>query len=167
MNRKGFADIVWVAIAGLGLLLGMFGPKLVASFGDVVNGGNKNQTKQVHKVDLKYTMGYMDEKGKFIKVGDYSKREDMQNIIAEQPKEKWSTKVMIIVGFLLVLAIAFPSKAVQLLLQGNKNFKQIIVGLEEGLNAIPPEQAAIVKTNLSKKMDTKAKEAVKKVKVKL
>jgi ABC-type Zn2+ transport system substrate-binding protein/surface adhesin len=128
------------------------------------NGGNKNQTKQVHKIDLKYTQGYLDEKGHFVKVGDYSRKEDMQNVIAQQAPEKWSTKIAIIIGILVILAIAFPSVAINLWLKAKANIKQIVTGVEQAKLQMTPDQKAILETNLSKKMDAKAKAQVKKIK---
>jgi len=166
MNKKGFTGLETVlAIGVIGLLIGLFAPKTVASFGDIFNGGNKNQTKQIHKLEEKYTIGRLDTKGHFVKLGDYSKKEDLQNLVAQQVPEKWSTKVKIIIGFVLVLAIAFPTIATKVILQGKTNLKQIVTGLEEAKKQLPPESVTILDTNLSKKMDTPAKTAVKKVKV--
>jgi competence protein ComGC len=164
MSRKGFTGIEIALVVGvIGLMIGLFAPKTVASIGDVFNGGNKNQTKQIHKIDLKYTMGYLDEKGKFVKVGDYSKKEDMQNVVAEQPKEKWSTKVMILIGFVVVLAIAFPAKAIQLWLKAKSNLKQIITGVALAKTQMTADQVKILDNSLSKKTDTSTKKVVKKI----
>ena len=166
MNRKGFTGLETVlAIGVIGLLIGLFAPKTVASFGDIWNGGNKNQTKQSQKYEKKYTIGSLDEHGKFVKMGDYSEKQELQNAIAQQALEKWSTKVKIILGLVIVLAVVFPSIATKLILQGKTNLKQIVTGLEEAKKQLPPESVTILDTNLSKKMDTPAKTAVKKVKV--
>jgi hypothetical protein len=167
-NKKGIAEIVLLGIAAIiGLTVWIAGPNMLKATGAMFNGGDRNQAKQIHKVDLKYTMGYLDEKGRFVKAGDYAKKEEYQNIKQEEAPEKWGTKVKIIIGIVIVLGIAFPATAVNIIMQLRKNMKQIVTGVEDGLSAIPPESAAIVKTNLSKKMDTKAKMAVKKIKVKL
>jgi hypothetical protein len=77
MNRKGFTGIeTIIAIGVIGLIIGIFGKQTIASLGDLFNGGNKNQTKQVHKIDEKYTIGRLDARGHFVKIGDYAKKED-------------------------------------------------------------------------------------------
>jgi hypothetical protein len=167
-KNKGFTGLETVlAIAVLGALIGLFAPKTIASLGDIWNGGNKNQTKQVHKIDVKTTMGYMDEKGKFVKVGDYSKKEDMENVIAQQAPEKWSTKVKIILGFVIILAIAFPAKALQMYFKAKDNITQIVTGIEQAKKVLPPTSVATLQTNLSMKMDSSAKDAVSAIKEKL
>lgn len=80
MNKRGFTGLETVlAIGVIGLLIGLFAPKTVASFGDLFNGGNKNQTKQSQKFEKKYTIGSLDEHGKFIKMGDYKNNIYLKN----------------------------------------------------------------------------------------
>jgi competence protein ComGC len=163
-NKKGFTGIeVVLAIAVIGLMAGMFLPKTVASFGDLFNGGNKNQQKQTYTVSEKYPIGTLDEKGKFVRMGDYSKSETHLNLAAQQAPEKWSTKIAIVVGILVVLAIAFPAVAVNLWLKAKANMKQIITGVQQAKINLPPASVAILESDLSKKMDMKAKAQVKKV----
>jgi competence protein ComGC len=164
MNRKGFTGLETVlAIGVIGLLIGLFAPKTVASFGDVFNGGNKNQTKQVHKLEEKYTIGRLDTKGHFVKLGDYSKKEDLQNLVAQQAPEKWSTKVKIILGLIVVLAIAFPTVATNMIIKAKSNLKQIITGVALAKTQMTPEQIKILETSLSKKTDLSTKAVVKKI----
>ena len=164
MNRKGFADIVILAILALGAIGIVFGPKLVGSVGDVFNGGNKNQTKQTEKISESYPIGHLDQKGNFVKMGDYKKSEDRLNLIAQQPPEKWSTKIKIILGILVVAAIAFPTITTKLWLQAKANMTQIVTGIEQAKKVLSPASVATLQTNLSMKMDSSAKDAVSAIK---
>lgn len=165
MNKKGFTGIeTLLAIGILGLLIGLFAPKTVASIGDVFNGGTKDKTQQRYEMREKFPVGTLDEKGKFVRMGDYDKSEKRLNIIAEQPPEKWSTKVKIIIGFAIVLAIAFPTVATNMLIKARSNIRQIITGVEQAKINLPPSAVATLEANLSKKTNLDTKALVKKVK---
>jgi hypothetical protein len=162
MNKRGFTGLETVlAIGVLGLLIGLFAPKTIASVGDVFNGGNKNQTKQTEKISESYPVGRLDVKGNFVKMGDYKKSEDRLNLVAQQPPEKWSTKVKIILGVLIVLAIAFPAITTKLWLKAKSNITQIVTGIEQAKKQLPKDAIITLETNLSKKMDSDAKDQVK------
>jgi flagellar basal body-associated protein FliL len=163
MNKKGLAEIVLIALLALGAIGIVFGPKLIGSVGDVFNGGNKNQLRQTEKLSESYPIGHLDQKGNFVKMGDYKKSEDRLNLIAQQPPEKWSTKIKIILGVLVVLAIAFPTITTKLWLKAKTNMAQIITGIEQAKKAMPKSSIDTLENNLSNKMDLSAKKQVKAV----
>jgi len=168
ITRKGFTGLeVVLVVAVVGALIGLFAPKTIASVGNLWNGGTKNQSKQIHKIDEKYTIGRLDERGKFIKLGDYSKKEDLQNLVAQEAPEKWSTKVKIITGLLIVLFVAFPSLAIKAWLKAKSNIFQIVTGIEKARTKLPPDAVATLEASLSSKMDQSAKDAVVVIKERL
>jgi len=167
MNRRGFTGIEIAVVLAAIALVGYF---TIPAMGKGINSiwaGTKNQSKQVHKVDEKYTIGRLDESGKFIKLGDYTKKEEMQNLLAQEPPEKWGTKVKIIIGLVMVLAIAFPGLAIRAWLKAKSNIAQIVTGIEKARTKLPPEAVATLEASLSSKMDKSAKDVVSAVKEKL
>lgn len=171
MDRRGFTGVeTIIAIAILVVASGVTAYFAAPAIGKGVNSvwtGTKNQSKQLHKVAEKYTIGRLDEKGKFIKLGDYEKKEELQNLVAQEPPEKWSTKLKILLLIVIVFAIAFPGLAIKAWLKAKANFNQLVTGIEQAKTTLPPEAVDKLKLSLSKKMDASAKAEVKKIVAKI
>ncbi len=171
-NRKGFTGIelaiVMIAIAAIGYFAV---PPMIKAAGTIFSGGDKNQAKMTHKVEESYSMFYKDEKGNYKPAPvPYKRKEESMNYNSEAPKPTlWDTfkKWIFLLG---ALAIIFPSFGVWLFKRFKdmkNNLTQLVTGIEEAKKELPPDAVAKLETNLSKKMDTSAKTAVKKIKVKL
>ena len=116
-NRKGFTGIeTLIAIAIIGALIGFFGPQTVKSAGTLLNGGDKNQQKQIHKVNESYPVMYrVDDKGNYKPAGAYKKNEEFYNLTAQEPPETLWMKfwhlgamavvIIIILGYLGLLPV--------------------------------------------------------------
>ena len=171
-NKKGFTGIeiavVFVAIA----VIGYFAvPPTIKAAGTLFSGGDKNQTKITHKVKEQYSMFYKDEKGNYKPAPvPYKREEESMNYNSEAPKPTlWDTikKWAFLIG---TLCLIFPTFGVWLFkrfMDMKTNFTQLVKGIEEARKELPPEAVAKLENSLSRKMDTKAKTAVKLIKVKL
>jgi len=88
MNRKGFVlegvMVLWAVVAlTIGAVTIFQGPNLMKA----VTGNDKDKAKQTLKVSESYPIGHLDQKGNFVKIGDYKKSEDRLNITSEKPTE--------------------------------------------------------------------------------
>lgn len=115
-NRKGFviegAAVIWTVVSLVVGAITLFkGPEIVKSVGTLVNGGDKNQTKQTLKVSESYPVGHLDAKGNFVKIGDYKKSEDRLNLVAEKPKETLWEKFLHL-GWMAVIIIGLISAGI-------------------------------------------------------
>ncbi|MFA6971816.1 MAG: hypothetical protein WC208_10495 [Gallionella sp.] len=115
MNRKGFVIegvlVIWAIVAlTIGAVAFFQGPNLVKA----VTGSDRNSSKQTLESSEKYTMGRLDDKGNFVKVGDYDKKLKTLNITAEKPPETWWEKfwhlgiMAVIIIILLTIAFSTP-----------------------------------------------------------
>jgi Sec-independent protein translocase protein TatA len=160
-NRKGFANIVLISVFAICAAVAIFaGPKLMSGVHNMW-AGDKNTNKQVHTQKIKYTQGYLDEKGKFIKVGDYSKDEAFQNVVAEQPPKTLMEILMPWMGLLVIAIIAIPGFGVWLYKKMRGNFSQLVTGVEEAKSQMDAENRAKLENALSRKTDANTKRAVK------
>lgn len=104
-NKKGFvlesAAIIWIVGALVVGAVAIFQGKAIAG---AITGSDRNTSKQTSSVVEKYTMGRIDAKGNFVKVGDYSKSDTKLNLIAEQPPETLWQKFWHL-GFMAVVII--------------------------------------------------------------
>jgi len=171
-NRKGFViegmAAMWLVVSLIVGAVAIFkGPEIIKSTGSIFNGGDKNQTRQVHNVTESYPIGHLDDKGKFVKMGDYKKKEEQLNLVAVQPPLTWMQKYGWILLLFGIAMIAFPSLAVKIYMRARSNLSQIVTGIEEAKTKLPKESVDILETNLSKKMDTSVKKQIKSIKAKL
>jgi hypothetical protein len=119
-NRKGMVEVaamVWlVGIVVGGLVTWLAGPALIKSFGNLANGGDKNQQKIVHKVDKTRTYFELDEASGKYKPAFVDKTSEYSNELAAQepPETLWekfwkmgvmSVVIIIVLGYLGILPI--------------------------------------------------------------
>jgi len=162
LNKRG--DVLLVLIVAIACVTAIVaGPKLMAGLHNVWT-GDKNTNKQVHTQSIKYTMGYMDEKGRFVKVGDYSKNEAFQNIVAEQPPKSFMEIIMPWLGIIVIAIIAIPGFGVWLYRKARGNFSQLVSGIEEAKTQMDADSVAKLNNALSRKTDSNTKKVVKNTK---
>jgi len=169
LNRKGFilegAAVLWVTISLIIGTVAIFkGPDIVKSLGSVWNGGDKNQTKQTYELSERYPVGTMDAQGKFIKMGDYDKKEKRLNLVAVQPPLTFWQKYGWVFLLLGIAIIACPSFGIWIYNKARNNIAQLITGIEEAKKQMPKASADILSANLSRKMDASVKTKIKKIK---
>ena len=114
MNRKGFVIegvfVLWAIVAlTIGAVVIFQGSNIVKA----VKGSDRNTSKQTLDSSERYTMGRIDDKGNFVKVGDYDKRLKTLNIVAEKPPETlwekfWHLGIMAVV-IIILLTIVFST----------------------------------------------------------
>lgn len=165
-NRKGIVGIddaiVICAIVLAGAAAIWLADATSKSIHDVF-GGNKNQAKQVYKLEETRTPFYQDATGKFVPgVKQDSRKEYRENVLQTEPPLTWFQKYGWILIILVVLAIAFPAVTISVWSKAKSNLSQIVTGIEQAKTQLPPASVAILENNLSKKMDTNAKKVVKK-----
>jgi len=168
-NRKGFIGIddaiVVCAVIAVGALAVWFaGPSASKSIHDIWS-GNKNQAKQVYKLEESRTPFYQDEKGKFVPASKQdSRKEYRENVVATEPPLTWFQKYGWILIVFVILIIAFPAFGISIYTKAKANLAQLVTGIEQAKTQLPPASIAILESNLSKKMDLSVKAQVKKIK---
>lgn len=167
-NRKGFVIESMLAlgafIAICGATVFFAGPKAGQTIHEFFS-GNKNQAKQVYKVEENRTPFYQDANGKFVPAPKQDwRREYRENVLSTEPPltfwQKYGGFVLLGIAFL----IAFPTVAIGIFTKARNNLSQIIVGIEEAKKQLPKASQDILTANLSRKMDTSVKAKVKKIK---
>lgn len=169
LNKKGFTGIEVAIIALAIAAIGYFAiPPTVKAVGTLATGGDKNQKKQIHKVDEQYAMFYKDEKGVFVPAKTpYKRVEYMENFDSEAPKPTlWETlkKWIFLIGIAVIIFPAFGVWLFKRIIDLKNNFAQLVTGIEQAKKTMTPEAVKILETSLSKKTNTDTKVLVKKVK---
>lgn len=167
-NRKGFVLESMLAVGALIAIIGgvvwFAGPTASKSIHDLWS-GNKNQAKQVYKVEENRTPFYQDASGKFVPVPKQDwRREYRENVLSTEPPLTFWQKYG---GYFVLFGIAmvvFPSFGVWVFTRAKSNLSQLITGIEEAKKQMPKSSVDILSANLSRKMDTSVKASVKKIK---
>jgi len=170
MNKKrgiiGIDDaIVVCVVVAVGALAVWFAGPSVSKTVSSLWGGNKNQAKQVYKYEENRTSYYQDDKGRFVPAPKQDwKRETRENVLSVEPPLTWFQKYggyLVLIG---ITIIAFPSFGAWLTTKARSNLSQLVTGIEQAKIQLPKDSVTILENNLSKKMDTKVKAQVKKIK---
>ena len=168
-NKKGIfgiddAVVVCALIIVSALSIWFAGPSASKSIHDLWS-GNKNQAKQVYKVEENRTPFYQDANGKFVPAPKQDwRREYRENALSTEPPLTWFQKygwILIVIG---VVFVAFPTFAISVFSKAKSNIAQIVTGVEQAKTQMPASSVAILESNLSKKMDQTVKDKVKKIK---
>lgn len=168
-NRKGIVGIDDAIVVGLIIAVGALavwfaGPSASKTVHDIFS-GNKNQAKQVYKLDESRTPFYQDGKGNFVPATKQDiRKEYRENVLSTEPPLTWFQKYGGYLVLLGIIIVAFPSFGVWLTTKARSNFAQLVTGIEQAKISLPKSSVDILESNLSKKMDKKVKAQVKKVK---
>lgn len=166
-NEKGEIFTV-LAIVSMAILGAIFIPNDVSKAIGIQNKQNKIVQKQIDTIEL-----LKDRDGKPIRSEDGTYIVKRVTKIDESDKQQSVTlweRIRSLPALWLVLMIAgvfFPPIALVMgvINKGLKaGLKQIVAGLENAKKAMHPDSVTVLDTNLSKKMDTKIKTVVKKIK---
>lgn len=162
-NKKGYGDIVVIVAMAMFSFLILKGPQLVASFGDVFSGGNKNQAKQVHTIDK--TLYEVDPvTNKYKPIGTY--KEMFSDTSAIKPPETLMEKFLGLGAWLLLIGgaitvfgawplvkkyLVIPAKNKIAELSASKDelrgdAQLIVLSVDEGLSAMNAAIAAAEST---------------------
>ena len=168
-NRKGIVGIddaiIVCAIIAVGALAVFFAGPSASKTISGIWGGDKNQAKQVYKLDESRTAFYQDGKGNFVPATKQDVRKEYrENVMSTEPPLTWFQKYGGYLVLLGIIIVAFPSFGVWLTTKARNNFAQLVTGIEQAKVSLPKSSVDILESNLSKKMDVKVKAQVKKVK---
>ena len=138
-NKRGMVEVV--AVVGMlviGVITWLAGPSLIKAVGSLANGGDKNQSKIVHKVDKTRTYYEMDENGK-IKPAFTDKTSEYSNeLVATQPPETlwekfWKMGAMAVV---IIVALSYLGILPIIRLWWSKKIKPKIDKAQADLEAV-------------------------------
>jgi len=163
MNNKGFVVEGAIVIGILASLVTVVLWKPITSTLGIGNQPQKQQSTIIKKTEAKPVMYYKDEKGNEHVAMATSSYESNVEASEDRVMTLWQ-KFKVFIIAIVALCIAFPSFGIWLytkLRQAQANFKQVVTGIEEAKLAMPKESVDILKTQLSRKMDSTAKTAVK------
>jgi len=146
-NKKGFTGLEIMAIVAIiGALVAWQGPNLVKSVGTVFNGGDKNQSKIVHKVDRTRMLYQVDPKNsdKLIPVketySEYSNEAEAQ----QPPETLWQKFLHLGIMIIPIIAIISYLGAWPLVQRWVNKFKEKIAEVNEQKETLKGDAKLIV-----------------------